>query len=31
MSMKELNIPKNLMTDILTIIDHMKDEIISKE
>lgn len=29
--MKELNIPKNLITDILAIIDHMKGEIISKE
>ena len=29
--MKELNISKNLITDILAIIDHMKDEIISKE
>ena len=29
--MKELNISKNLIIDILAIIDHMKDEIISKE
>lgn len=29
--MKELNISKNLITDILAIIDHMKDEIITKE
>ena len=29
--MKELSIPKNLITDILAIIDHMKEEIISKE
>ena len=29
--MKELNISKNLITDILAIIDHMKNEIISKE
>ena len=29
--MKELNISKNLISDILAIIDHMKEEIISKE